>query len=583
MTETEDADDHLPPVAFLYDDDAYVEKLPPRQAPRSGSQKGLMGRQVAGKEFLDAYLSHARPNRVVALVRNRASRASLERAWKEHPGAQGRPLEVVPVSSFHARFFPSSPASVIHFPNPPDVHYAWARMHAGPAAFALSGLTHTICSPGVARFLCDAVTAPFEPFDTLICISRAAVEVVKAVTGTYADYLRDRQGGDPRLRLRLEHIPLGVNPDRYRPATPPERAAARHKLEIEEDEVVALFLGRLSFHAKVHPFPIYDGLARAARATGQKVHLVLAGWASTPQILKAFVEGARVFAPNIRVSIVDGSRPDVRSSVWHAADIFTSLTDNIQETLSQAVLEGMACGLPVVVTNWDGCKDQVVDGESGLLVPAYMVQGATRDLTSRLLLGETTYDHFLGECNQAVAVDVRAAGDAFARLIADPVLRQGMGAAGRQRILERFTWAAVVAAYERLWQEQEAERQEVVAGPGGKAEDSLGPACYPSVERSFASYPTALLTGTEQVVANENGGERLDWLLRLPLTSYAAPRRTTQAPVLREVLGDATTPAVVTRLDRVFEKHQLGHAVGRATLAWMLKYGLLHVVQNGEG
>jgi hypothetical protein len=58
---------------MLYDDSAYVETLAPpeQQAPRGPA--GLIGRQVAGKEFLDAYFSHGDWDELVALVYNQAS------------------------------------------------------------------------------------------------------------------------------------------------------------------------------------------------------------------------------------------------------------------------------------------------------------------------------------------------------------------------------------------------------------------------------------------------------------------------------------------------------------------------------
>ena len=38
-------------------------------------------------------------------------------------------------------------------------------------------------------------------------------------------------------------------------------------------------------------------------------------------------------------------------------DIFVSLSDNIQETFGLTPLEGMASGLPVVATDWNGYRD----------------------------------------------------------------------------------------------------------------------------------------------------------------------------------------------------------------------------------
>src|SRR5260370_665332 len=103
--------------------------------------------------------------------------------------------------------------------------------------------------------------APCEPYDALICTSTAVVRMVRAVTDAYAGYLRDRCGGDPRLRVRLETIPLGVNPERFRPPTPAERAQRRAALHIADDEVAVLFVRRFTPHAKAHPFPMLQGPA----------------------------------------------------------------------------------------------------------------------------------------------------------------------------------------------------------------------------------------------------------------------------------------------------------------------------------
>jgi colanic acid/amylovoran biosynthesis glycosyltransferase len=75
--------------------------------------------------------------------------------------------------------------------------------------------------------------------------------------------------------------------------------------------------------------------------------------------------------------------------------------------------EAMAHGRPVVAGAVGGLLDLVVDGETGLHVPPG---------------------------------DVRALRAALERLLADPELRQRLGAAGRERVRERFSWAAVTAA-----------------------------------------------------------------------------------------------------------------------------------------
>src|SRR5262249_29350189 len=279
-----------------------------------------------------------------------------------------RDLRPVSVETFHRDFLPAPPAPVIHFPNPPDVRFAWARQAHGRPGYALSGVTMTICTETITRAVCEYVSAPVEEYDCLVCISRAVVTAIRAIADAYAAHLAERFGGRPALRMRLEHIPLGVNTERFRPATPDERAAARGLVGATPDEVVVLCTGRIAFHAKAHPFPLYAGLAEAARRTGRPVHLVLAGKAPNAHIEQAFPDGGSRFASGVKVAFLDGERPDF-DRVWHAADAFTLLSDNIQESFGQAITEAMACGLPVVTTDWDGCRDLVIDGESGFLVP----------------------------------------------------------------------------------------------------------------------------------------------------------------------------------------------------------------------
>ena len=67
--------------------------------------------------------------------------------------------------------FPQPPATIVHAPQPPDPAFAWGQ-EAAPHAFALTGVTHTLCSPEAIALLQSLVTSPFEPYDALICTSR---------------------------------------------------------------------------------------------------------------------------------------------------------------------------------------------------------------------------------------------------------------------------------------------------------------------------------------------------------------------------------------------------------------------------
>jgi hypothetical protein len=101
---------------------------------------------------------------------------------------------------------------------------------------------------------------------------------------------------------------------------------------------------------------------------------------------------------------------------------------------------------------------------------------------------------------------------------------------------------------------------------------------YPSPERSFAGYPTRLLDGPDRVAAGPRAGEALEVLLALMLTNHARVRRPADAGLLLAAIERA--PCTVADLDRLLADAGVEHGVGRATIAWMLKYDLLRV--DGE-
>ncbi|MFO0913455.1 MAG: glycosyltransferase family 4 protein [Pirellulales bacterium] len=563
-------------IALYYDVDAYQELS--RRGKETGAERGLWGRHVAGQEFLDAYLEHGTWNQLLALVRQRSGRRSLIKTCQDHPSSQTRQrrLRFVTDRDFLQK---DPPAELLYLPQPPDDRYAWARHQASGHGFAICGVTHTLCSARAVRWLNALVTSPFEEYDALICTSRSVVNMVRAVVDNYADFLRQRYGGHPKLRPRLEVIPLGVNVDRFTPATPGQRTAQRRRFQITDEELAVLYVGRLAAHGKVHPFPIFQALARAAVETGKKIHLLISGWANTPQVLQAWLDAARQLAPGVRVTFVDGTHATDRFAVWHAADVFTSLSDNLQETFGLVVVEAMASGLPVVATDWDGYRDLVVHGQTGALVPTSMIQGATIDATSRLLMGLSSYDEFIGQCNQATTVDMDRAVEAFVRLIRDEQLKRQWGAAARRRAEEIFDWRHIVRAYEKLWANQITQRQETSRRRVDERGTPYGPDYYPAPEKSFATYPTSWLDGQSDLIAVPGAKEQLELVAMLALTNYGSKYRTHDLGRLNAILEECRQPTSIQVLADKLEAAAVGPRAALATIAWLLKYNVLSVVR----
>jgi glycosyltransferase involved in cell wall biosynthesis len=105
-----------------------------------------------------------------------------------------------------------------------------------------------------------------------------------------------------------------------------------------------------------------------------------------------------------------GYRADV-AAILAASDIF--VLPSHFEGLPMSVIEAMLCGLPVVATDIRGPREQVVAGETGLLVPP---------------------------------ATVGPLAEALAALASNRALRARLGAAGRARASARFEEGAVVSA-----------------------------------------------------------------------------------------------------------------------------------------
>ena len=72
---------------------------------------------------------------------------------------------------------------------------------------------------------------------------------------------------------------------------------------------------------------------------------------------------------------------------YQLTDIYVSLTDNISESFGLTVVEAMACGLPVIISDCAGYQSlNIQDGEDGFVVPTI---SAEMDLDLLLNTGST--------------------------------------------------------------------------------------------------------------------------------------------------------------------------------------------------
>lgn len=472
--------------AIIFDADGYVLDGPK-----------LMGRQSAGNGFLRAAVTAHAGQPIHAVTPARESAEVFARVVRQmDPQAQPR---WIPPSRLGA----VAACGVLYRPDINLVVHARERLRRGAADYSICGVTHTLSSHGPAEMLTGMLAEPVMPWDALICTSTAARSFVEGLLAAQADYLAWRFGQRLAAPLpQLPVIPLGVHNDDFT-EQPGDREQARARLDLAEDEVVALFAGRLTFHGKAHPFQMYAGLERAARATGRRLVLIHAGKFSTPPLEEAFHSAVARWCPSVRALFVDGGDAQAYAASWRAADVFISLSDNIQETFGITPVEAMASGLPVLVSDWDGYKDTVRDGVEGFRVPTWAPPpGAGAGMALDFETGAHDYDHFLSRTSTTTSVEPGPLLERLVALIENPDLRRRMGEAGRERARREYDWAVVYAQYEALWAELAEIRGHVAADPRLRvaAAPKAAPA-RPDPFTAFAHYPSRHLGPATRVRA----------------------------------------------------------------------------------
>jgi glycosyltransferase involved in cell wall biosynthesis len=231
-------------------------------------------------------------------------------------------------------------------------------------------------------------------FDWIVGPSGAVLDAVRAGEGTGAAALRC--------------LPNGVDTTRYAPLRVADRMLHRLHAGLPHEGFL------IGCAARLVPVKRHADLIEAFALIAQSAphaHLVLVGSGPLEAALRAEAAQAGV---GERVHFL-GERHDMQA-LLPLFDAFALASST--EGMSNAVLEAMACGLPVVATAVGGNPEVVEDGVTGHLVPACQPHALAFALLS---------------------------------LICEPERARAFGLAGRLRVERRFSLRALLEGFDALY------------------------------------------------------------------------------------------------------------------------------------
>lgn len=165
---------------------------------------------------------------------------------------------------------------------------------------------------------------------------------------------------------KITVLPNAVDTMKFVPLEDVRKNARRSSLGLPEDRLMILCPRRLVPK---------NGVVFAVRAMTHVVKsvpdalLVLAG--DGPQ-RREIESTTRKLGLKNNVLIAGSIPHDRIEGFYSASDVVlipSILSSGVEEATSLSMLEGMACGKPVIVTNVGGLKETVVDGKTGIIVP----------------------------------------------------------------------------------------------------------------------------------------------------------------------------------------------------------------------
>jgi starch synthase len=252
---------------------------------------------------------------------------------------------------------------------------------------------------------------------------RTALESADAVIAVSGAMKEDVLGCYPAVDPeRVVVIHNGVDTDEF---TPDHRTDALPALGIDPTRPYVTFVGRITRQKGIDLL-----LAAAERFDGDIQLVLLPSAPDTPEVGEEMRARAAALAER-RTGVLWLERVLPRPELIQVlSNAVVAICPSVYEPFGLVNVEAMACATAVVASDVGGIPEIVVDGETGVLV--HLELGPD---------GQPAHP-------EAFVADLAAAVNA---LVADPATAERMGAMGRKRAVEEFSWPSIAARTVELY------------------------------------------------------------------------------------------------------------------------------------
>ncbi|MCD6305114.1 MAG: glycosyltransferase family 4 protein [Deltaproteobacteria bacterium] len=525
--------------------------LPPSKVEK------LVGKGVANYNFLEALLRYGHFDEYHFFLVNQAHKKAFEAA---HADLFRQVKAGSCVKVFYRSQLPDAVRAydytvfhqtdhIVHFNS--LCHF---RNRAG--SFPVTSFIHSISYPSMMLHLQEMSFGGVTSQDAVICSSDAGRRVLR-------DWFQqiEEMRHIPPPDVRMEVIPFGFDSTSFDRVG---RKEARARMGLSENEVIALCFGRFSEYDKMDLFPLLQAFHKV-HGKGRPWRLILAGAAHHPEYvsmvdlwIKALgLQGSTV----LKTDISDSDK----AVLFKAADFFVSPSDNLQETFGLTLVEALAAGLPLIVSDFSGYRE-IARPEVARLIPT---RWSPLELFSTMEFGpladEASLHRYMA---QSVCVDIDRLAQAMAELFSYPGGCRQMGTLARKRFETCYDYRLIIERLEDLWLRM---KRDFVR--------DARPACrqplFPNYFRSFSHYFTGHVRSHDRVRKTDFAEALLTAGQDYPLLPGMD-----QAVNRERVRGIALFASEPRSVDEIIGR--MGSRGGKIhyQIMWMLKHGLLETVEE---